>query len=34
VEKIMGMNVTIVTTATTDEEGFELLKSLGVPFRR
>ena len=33
VEKIMGMNVTIVTTAKTDEEGFELLKNLGVPFR-
>jgi large subunit ribosomal protein L5 len=33
VEKIMGMNVTIVTTARTDEEGFELLKNLGVPFR-
>ncbi len=34
VEKIMGMNVTIVTTAKTDEEGSELLKSLGMPFRR
>ncbi len=34
VEKIMGMNVTIVTTAKTDEEGFELLKNLGVPFRK
>lgn len=33
VEKVMGMNVTIVTTARTDEEGFELLKNLGVPFR-
>jgi len=33
VEKIMGMNVTVVTSAKTDEEGFELLKSLGVPFR-
>jgi large subunit ribosomal protein L5 len=33
VEKIMGMNVTIATTARTDEEGFELLKNLGVPFR-
>jgi ribosomal protein L5 len=27
------MNVTVVTSAKTDEEGFELLKSLGVPFR-
>lgn len=34
VEKIMGMNITIVTTASTDEEGSELLKSLGMPFRR
>jgi large subunit ribosomal protein L5 len=34
VEKIKGMSVTIVTTAKTDEEGFELLKSLGIPFRR
>jgi large subunit ribosomal protein L5 len=33
VEKIMGMNVTVVTSAKTDEEGFELLRSLGVPFR-
>ena len=33
VEKIMGMNVTVVTSAKTDEEGFELLKGLGVPFR-
>jgi len=28
----IGMNVTIVTTATTDEEGYDLLKMLGVPF--
>jgi len=34
VEKIKGMNITIVTTAKTDEEGFELLKSLGMPFRK
>ena len=34
VEKIKGMNITILTTAKTDEEGFELLKSLGMPFRR
>jgi large subunit ribosomal protein L5 len=34
VEKIKGMNITIVTTAKTDEEGFELLKSLGMPFTR
>jgi large subunit ribosomal protein L5 len=34
VEKIKGMSITIVTTAKTDEESFELLKSLGMPFRR
>ena len=28
-----GMNVTIVTTAKTDEEAFSLLKGLGMPFR-
>jgi large subunit ribosomal protein L5 len=33
VAKIRGMDVTVGTTARTDEEAFELLKSLGVPFR-
>ncbi len=33
VDKIKGMNVTITTTAHTDEEGRELLKLLGVPIR-
>ena len=33
VDKIRGMDITIVTTANTDEEGYELLKSLGMPFR-
>ena len=33
VEKIMGFNVTITTTADTDEEGKALLKHLGMPFR-
>jgi large subunit ribosomal protein L5 len=33
VDKIKGMNITITTTARTDEEGRELLKQLGVPFR-
>jgi large subunit ribosomal protein L5 len=33
VDKIKGMNVTITTTAANDEEGRELLKALGVPFR-
>jgi large subunit ribosomal protein L5 len=33
IDKIKGMNVTIVTTAKTDEEGFSLLKQFGMPFR-
>jgi len=33
VEKIRGLNVTMVTTASTDEEGFELLKAMRMPFR-
>ncbi len=33
IDKIRGMNITIVTTAKTDEEGFELLKLMGMPFR-
>lgn len=33
VDKIRGMNVTIATTAKTDEEAFELLKLMGMPFR-
>jgi large subunit ribosomal protein L5 len=34
VEKIQGMNITIVTSAKTDEEAKELLKLFGVPFRK
>ena len=33
VDKIRGLNITLVTTAETDEEGLELLKALGFPFR-
>ncbi|MEE8200270.1 MAG: 50S ribosomal protein L5 [Candidatus Acidoferrales bacterium] len=33
VEKVRGMNITICTTAKTDEEGRALLKQLGVPLR-
>ncbi len=33
VDKIRGMNITLTTTARNDEEGRELLKLLGVPFR-
>jgi len=34
VDKIRGMNLTIVTTARTDDEARELLKQLGMPFRQ
>ena len=34
IDKIRGMEISIVTTARTDEEGRRLLESLGVPFRR
>jgi large subunit ribosomal protein L5 len=33
VTKITGMDITFVTTANTDEEAYELLKELGMPFR-
>ena len=34
IDKVKGLNATFVTSAVTDEEGFELLKMLGVPFRK
>jgi large subunit ribosomal protein L5 len=34
VDKIKGMNVTIVTTARTDDEGRELLRLMGMPFQQ
>ncbi len=33
IDKVKGMNIIIVTTAKTDEEGKELLSLLGMPFR-
>ena len=33
IERIRGMNVSITTTASTDEEGHALLSELGMPFR-
>ena len=33
IDRIKGMNITIVTTANTDKEGKELLKLLGMPFK-
>jgi large subunit ribosomal protein L5 len=32
IDKLRGLSVAIVTTAKTDEEGFQLLKELGMPF--
>ncbi|MCS7281344.1 MAG: 50S ribosomal protein L5 [Desulfobacterota bacterium] len=32
-DKVRGMNITINTTAETDEEAYELLKLMGMPFR-
>ena len=34
VDRIYGMNVTLVTSASTDEEGQALLAELGMPFRK
>jgi large subunit ribosomal protein L5 len=34
VDKVRGMEVSIVTTARTDEEGRQLLKLMGMPFKR
>ncbi|MBR1934757.1 MAG: 50S ribosomal protein L5 [Muribaculaceae bacterium] len=33
VQKMTGMNITFVTTAKTDEEGYALLKAFGLPFK-
>ena len=33
VEKVRGMDIVIVTTAKTDEEAYDLLAELGIPFR-
>ena len=33
ITKIMGMNITFVTSAKTDEEGYALLKEFGLPFK-
>lgn len=34
ITKIMGMNITFVTSAKTDEEGFALLREFGLPFKK
>ncbi|MDE2698933.1 MAG: 50S ribosomal protein L5, partial [Gemmatimonadota bacterium] len=33
IDKIRGLDVTLVTTASTDEEAFELLNEMGMPFQ-
>ena len=33
ITKILGMNITFVTSAKTDEEGYALLKEFGLPFK-
>ena len=33
IDRIQGMNITFVTSAQTDEEGFALLKAFGLPFK-
>ena len=33
VSRMQGMNITFVTTAKTDEEGYALLKAFGLPFK-
>ena len=33
INKILGMNITFVTSANTDEEGYALLKQFGLPFK-
>jgi large subunit ribosomal protein L5 len=34
ISKIMGMNITFVTPAETDEEAYALLKEFGLPFKK
>lgn len=34
ITKLLGMNITFVTTAKTDEEGFALLREFGLPFKK
>jgi large subunit ribosomal protein L5 len=33
IDRILGMNITFVTTAKTDEEGYAFLKEFGLPFK-
>ena len=33
IDRVRGMDITVVTTATNDDEGRALLKALGFPFK-
>ena len=33
IDRIQGMNITFVSSANTDEEGYALLKAFGLPFK-
>ena len=33
IDRVRGMDITVVTTATNDDEGRALLKALGMPFK-
>jgi len=34
ISRLLGMNITFVTNASTDEEGYALLKEFGLPFKK
>ena len=34
IDRLLGMNITFVTTAKTDEEGYALLREFGLPFKK
>jgi large subunit ribosomal protein L5 len=34
ITRLLGMNITFVTTASTDEEGYALLRNFGLPFKK
>src|SRR5690606_6462921 len=34
ISRLLGMNITFVTTAATDEEGYALLREFGLPFKK
>lgn len=34
ITRVMGMDITLVSTANSDNEAFELLKAFGIPFRK